>query len=346
MRERLVQWLRCPDCGGVVALEPGARAVGADIVNGVLSCRGCMAAFPVVRGVPRLLPRALRTAAAGGQARVMAAFGFEWTEFAAYASDNFARWTEPLTAAAFAGRLVLDAGCGAGHHARTAHAHGAEVIAMDLSPAVDAAHRNGGGERLHVVQGDIFHPPLAPATFDTVYSLGVLHHTPDPPMAFQRLVPLLRPGGTMAVMLYASGRPLALGALAVLRVLTTHLPLPAVKRLAWLAAGLDTLGPITLYRGVDRLGLDGPLVRALTPGHVRRYARETFATCHADWLDRLSYPYVHYYSGEDVLAWFDAARLSPVSVRPLEEYGWVGVARSAGEAPAGRGAEAEAEAVR
>ena len=35
-------------------------------------------------------------------------------------------------------------------------------------------------ESVCIVQGDIYHPPVKDAAFDAAYSLGVLHHVPDP----------------------------------------------------------------------------------------------------------------------------------------------------------------------
>jgi SAM-dependent methyltransferase/uncharacterized protein YbaR (Trm112 family) len=361
MKPALTSWLRCPDCGNrdlkleVFTFDRHAEVgESPEILEGYLACR-CGACFPIIKGVPRLLPRHLRpalqddypsfysrhgarlpdgttapvngrSAEVRGQRHVMESFGFEWNEFADYKNENFDDWVAPLKPEFFAGKLGVDAGCGAGRHALKAHEYGAEIVAMDLSPAVDAAYLKARTTtRMHVVQGDIFNPPLARETFDFVYSLGVLHHTPDPPRAFQSLVPLLRAGGTMAVMVYASGRPVALGVLAAIRAVTTRLPLPVTKFLSWAAAAADTLGPIALYRTLARLGAPPEHLDALTPEHVRLYARESFNTCYTDWLDRLSYPYVHYYSRNHLWDWFVGAGLEKLTVRPLGIHGWTGV---------------------
>ncbi|MGH8655604.1 MAG: class I SAM-dependent methyltransferase [Gammaproteobacteria bacterium] len=37
--------------------------------------------------------------------------------------------------------------------------------------------------------------PFAAKSFDVIFSIGVLHHTPDTKAYFQKLVPLLKAGG-------------------------------------------------------------------------------------------------------------------------------------------------------
>ena len=53
-----------------------------------------------------------------------------------------------------------------------------------------------------VHQGNLFHLPYPPETFDLVLSWGVLHHTPNTRAAFAAIAPLVRQGGLLYVMLY------------------------------------------------------------------------------------------------------------------------------------------------
>jgi SAM-dependent methyltransferase len=105
------------------------------------------------------------------------------------------------------GKTVLDAGCGMGRFTDVAARHGARVVGADLSRAVDAAHENlADRESVALLQADILDLPLRPGSFDLIFSIGVLHHTPDTRAAFEALVPLLKPGGRIAIWIY-SGEP-------------------------------------------------------------------------------------------------------------------------------------------
>lgn len=158
--------------------------------------------WPIVRGIPRFV----------GSDHYAASFGFEWnlhdtTQIDSVqetkVSEEVLREKTGLAPEDVRGRLVLDAGCGAGRFTEVLLSWGAKVIAVDLSSAVDAAAKHVGG-RSHalVVQADIGKLPFAPESFDAIISIGVLHHTPNTRDYFQRLPTLLKPGGSIAIWVY------------------------------------------------------------------------------------------------------------------------------------------------
>jgi SAM-dependent methyltransferase len=62
-------------------------------------------------------------------------------------------------------------------------------------------------DRFLVVRADLFDLPFEPGSFDGIFSLGVLHHTPAPGRAIEALAPLLRRGGRFAAWFYERRRP-------------------------------------------------------------------------------------------------------------------------------------------
>ena len=105
----------------------------------------------------------------------------------------------PATLKFIPGRLVLDAGCGGGRYARLAGSHGAKLIGVDLSSAVvNAARLCAGLAGVAILQADLLDLPLADQAFDVVYSIGVLHHTPNPRRAFAEIARKVKPGGRLA----------------------------------------------------------------------------------------------------------------------------------------------------
>lgn len=103
------------------------------------------------------------------------------------------------------GKLLLDAGCGAGRFAEVALEAGAQVVAVDMSEAVWACRQTlerFPRDEWLILRGDICGLPLSERIFDGVYSLGVLHHTPDPLAAVGYLARFLAPGGRLATWIY------------------------------------------------------------------------------------------------------------------------------------------------
>jgi SAM-dependent methyltransferase len=105
----------------------------------------------------------------------------------------------PVNREFFKDKVVLEGGCGKGRHTQLAAQFGArDVIGVDLSDAVETAFAATRHlPNAHIVQTDIFNLPFARA-FDYAFSVGVLHHLPDPRGGFKSLVSKVKPGGHMS----------------------------------------------------------------------------------------------------------------------------------------------------
>lgn len=106
----------------------------------------------------------------------------------------------------YAGKRVLDAGCGTGEYSCWYARRGSLVTAVDLSgPSLRLAAeyaRGQGLENIQFLKQSVLKLEFPDASFDYVYSMGVLHHTPDPYGGFRELCRVLRPGGVVMVSLY------------------------------------------------------------------------------------------------------------------------------------------------
>jgi SAM-dependent methyltransferase len=90
-----------------------------------------------------------------------------------------------------------------GRFAEVATRWGARVIGVDLSAAAEVAAENLADREFTAFQADVFALPFAPESFDVIYSIGVLHHTPDCESAVKTLDKYLKPGGLLVVWLYS-----------------------------------------------------------------------------------------------------------------------------------------------
>jgi ubiquinone/menaquinone biosynthesis C-methylase UbiE len=106
---------------------------------------------------------------------------------------------------AFAGKRVLDVGCGNGYVLSKYAQEGSEVFGIDLTPTAISLCRQrfallGLSGNFSVANAE--HLPFPDASFDCVCSMGVLHHTPDTARAVAEIYRVLKPGGRMIVMFY------------------------------------------------------------------------------------------------------------------------------------------------
>jgi ubiquinone/menaquinone biosynthesis C-methylase UbiE len=103
------------------------------------------------------------------------------------------------------GKQVLEIGVGLGaDHMRFAQA-GARLSGIDLTArAVEHTRRRLElfGLESSLATGDAEHLTFQENAFDSVYSWGVLHHSPDTPKAIAEVHRVLRPGGVARIMIY------------------------------------------------------------------------------------------------------------------------------------------------
>jgi len=200
MNLMLLDLLRCPATGEKLSLKPES-AKSLDAANSLVASSGNKE-YPIVEGIPRFVP----------SQNYSDSFGVQWNLFRETqldsrsgidaSADRF--WTATgWSPNDLRGKVVLDAGCGAGRFAEIAAGAGALVVCIDFSSAVSATKQNLADQHnVLILQANINNLPFASGSFDYVYSLGVLQHTPDPQQSFKSLPEFLKPGGHLCADFY------------------------------------------------------------------------------------------------------------------------------------------------
>jgi arsenite methyltransferase len=200
----------------------GGQSGEETIIEGEL--RGSEGRSYVIRnGIPRFV-----MTEDSDQKQTESSFGYKWQQRNSYDSPS---WYEALTpwllerfgfdsvadVRAYFGsrRRVLDAGCGGGMTTslwldKSWQGNGqAQWYGVDISAAIDVAQeRLGAIPGTNFIQADILQLPFREQTFDTIFSEGVLHHTPSTERAVKSLVALLEPGGEIMFYVYRKKSPI------------------------------------------------------------------------------------------------------------------------------------------
>lgn len=339
MKRKVMEFLVCPACQMHFELSVAVEE-GEEVIEAALHCSNCGSDFPVTRGVPRLLPAALSR----DKQATAEAFGYEWTHFTeltAQYREEFLDWIRPVTKEFFRDKVVLDAGCGKGRHAYLASQFGSrEVIAVDLSDAVEAAFENTRSlPNVHVVQADIYALPFL-QPFDYVYSIGVVHHLPDPRRGFLSLLKHLKRGGRISVWVYGrEGNGWIVNLVNPLRIgLTSRAPKLFTRVLSFLLAVPLYVALKLVYGPVNRQPRLKGLCRFLFYNdYLSAIANFSFAENYWNVFDHLVAPTAFYLTRDEVAEWFPAERMQSVEISQRTGNSWraTAVSWSAGsEAPA------------
>ena len=256
--------------------------------------------FAKRRGIPRFT-----------ESGYSAAFGAQWLRYRRTQLDSYSGTTisEERARRCVGERLwgelkdrqVLECGCGAGRFTEVLLGRGAYVTSVDLSEAVEANQENFPQSGRHrIAQADIRALPFPPRSYDLVFCLGVVQHTPDPEETIVALSEQVRAGGWLIFDHYShrvrwilSSAPLFR---AYMKRLSPERGLRTSERL------VDALLP--LHR---RAGRFGTLVRRVSPVQVYYDKLQLGEDAQREWAlldthDALTDRYKHFRTAAEIEA--------------------------------------------
>ncbi len=326
MKNSLLEFLVCPRCESELQLRGEA-----------LRCRDCSGRFEVVCGVPILLDDADLASSSTSDlySDIWRRQGRDEEPVGPCGYDAPAASHLELMELASGRELVrpgigIDGGCGSGCGCVSlADAHpDVQIVGVDLSEGpmlqADAA---AARPNLHLVRGNLLRPPLARERFDFAFSFGVLHHTPGPERAFNRLLERLKPGSPITVFVYKDFSDIPLKRLALrvvnaLRVVTTRLPPRWLGPVATLGAPWVWFGLVLPARILKKIGAErfARHIPYATFSNVRTLAHSL--------EDRFGAPYEHRFSQVDLEAWAERAGLEDSKVVDCLPWGFSGLVLS------------------
>ncbi len=192
-------------------------------------------------------------------------FGFQWNKFQKTQIDR-ERNNSEISKVRFFSETdwdpvllkecdLLEVGCGAGRFSQVVlSSTDANLYSIDFSNAVDANYKNNSkyGERINIFQASIYEMPFEDNSFDKVFCLGVLQHTPNFKKSIKSLAGKVKDGGELVVDFYpVSGWWTKINAKYILRPWLKRIE--HKKLLSLIEKNVDWL--IALYFFNQKLGL-------------------------------------------------------------------------------------------
>ena len=234
-------------------------------------------------------------------------------------------WTGlPSNAAGF------DAGCGSGRWAAFVAPRVGHLHCIDASAgALGIARRNlGAFKNVSFHECPLDAMPLADASMDFGYSLGVLHHLPDPAAGLATCVRKLKPGAPMLVYIYYSfdNRPAWFTPLwrisDRLRRALSRMPFRLKAAVADVIAALVYLPLARSARLAERCGCN------VANWPLTAYRTLSFYSMRTDALDRFGTRLEHRMTRAEIAAMMEAAGLREIRFSEASPY-WCAAGRKA-----------------
>jgi len=319
-------YIICSGCRSELALEVFEQD-DSEIIEGWLTCQGCNNLYPIIEGVPRLLmpdllpklvsgygaflkkhnlihPAATNMKIYDTDEKIAKGFEFEWQKHSKILPEHEKEFrhvlADVLPPGEFEGRVVLDAGCGQGRFSYFSQRYGVQtVISFDLGEHVLISNRNlKGMENVHVVQASIYNPPFR-ALFDIIYSIGVIHHLPEPEKGFRTLYNLLKKDGKIFIWVYGYSKIIPV--IKFFRKVTLGRSVKFNRFLGFfLAIPLYTMN--LFYNFLKNIPFCGRLAE-LIPFHM--YHDRGFSNMWTISFDKINSSIAVYYRRKDLQSWLD-----------------------------------------
>jgi SAM-dependent methyltransferase len=312
-------------------LASAGEREAAEIIEGRLQCASCAQTWPITRGVPRF---ASLSTVEEDKAATAAGFGWQWQHFSQKDEkyeQQFLGWIAPVVPEFFRDKIVLEGGCGKGRHTLLAAQWGArEVIGIDLSAAVETAFAATRHlENAHIVQADIYNMPLARA-FDYAFSVGVLHHLPDPRGGFKSLASKVKSGGHISAWVYGAENNewITRWVNPVRHRLTSRMNPSVLLQLSKVPTAIVFAATKLLYGPLNRSLRGASLARHLFYNdYLKAIAPFGWREQHTIVFDHLVAPTAFYIAREDFADWWREIGLGDVEISWHNSNSWRGFGR-------------------
>lgn len=256
-------------------------------------------------------------------------FGDEWQAFHGFEEQEIQKlgdeYFDIITPEMLnASTSVLEVGCGSGRFLKYISERAGMVVGVDPSHAILAADKLvGSKENIMLVKASANDLPFHDASFDFVYSIGVLHHIPDTFKAMKACVDKVKRGGYFFTYLYydLDNRGFLFRSLfnasTLIRKLVSRLPGKPKRFVCDLLAVVLYMPFVGTSRFLKMLGVKEN-IRGKIP--LYGYENKSFYIIRNDSLDRFGTPLEQRFTKKQIRSMMEQAGLEDIVFSPNIPY--------------------------
>lgn len=134
----------------------------------------------------------------------------ESLEYFHWRNDQYPNYLNLMPVSGFDGKKILDYGCGPGHdlvgfgtYSNYQYLAGVDISGTSVTEAKSRISLHGISADVMLLQETSdSNLPFEDESFDHIHCSGVLHHTPDPVVILKEMKRILKPNGTINIMVY------------------------------------------------------------------------------------------------------------------------------------------------
>lgn len=327
MKETLLKYLVCPKCKGDIKLKI-IEQKNDEILSGLFACKECNSKYKIKNGVPIFIniyqEKDIKKITSSR-------FGWEWTHFSTFDIDvetkKFLEWIYPSDKYFFKNKIILDAGCGMGRHSIISQHLGAEeVIGVDLGSSVFPAYENTKKyTNIHIIQADIYNLPFKEELFNFIYSIGVIHHLPDPKKGVENLLKYLKPKGRIHIWIYGRENNgwIIYFINPIRKYITSKISPNLLLYLSLIPASILWITAKLIYKPINKVF---PNLYIPYKDYILWISKLTFKGIHLIVFDHLITPIASYHKKEEVVEWFNKNELINFQINHRLKMSWAATA--------------------
>lgn len=227
----------------------------------------------------------------------------------------FSDWIYPNKLEDFKDKIVLECGCGGGHHTSFMAPFAKKIVAVDLNTVDLAKERTRKYNNIDFIETDIATMDLK-TKFDIVMAVGVVHHTDDPDRTVKNLMSHVKPEGKLILWVYSQeGNFLVRNMVEPFRKL--FLRKMGRESLAHFSALLTSLMYLPVYT-IYAL----PVSFLPYYEYFQNWKKLSFNRNKLNVFDKLNAPQVHFINRERISNWFRNNEYEDIHVSPYKNVSW------------------------